>query len=239
MSTALDLITGALRKLGVLASGESPSASESQDGLLALNQMLDTWKNERLMVYAILPQVVSLVAGQKIYTLGSGGDWDIERPVGLDDMFIQYTDANSGPPPLNLLVVGLNRDQYNAIIVPNTTTTIPTGCYIDDSFPLRNVFIWPVPQVTYDINLFTWTLVDGFDAITDDVNLPPGYERMIVWNLALEIASEYGITPSQSVAAGALDSKAAIKRINIKPLFMACDPAVTRRTTAWNWLTGT
>lgn len=238
MSTVLDLINGSLRLLGVLSSGENATAAESQDALYALNAMIDTWKTESLMVYNISPQTFSLVAGQKTYTLGTGGDWDTERPVRIDSMYLQYTDANSGPPPLNLIVVLLNQDQYNAIIVPNTTTTISTAAYISDDFPLRQVSMWPVPTVNYDINLFTWALIDGFVAITDDINLPPGYERMLRFNLALELAPEYGLTPSQVVAGGAVDAKSAVKRNNIKPLYMACDPGVTRRTTAWNWLTG-
>lgn len=238
MSTVLDLINGSLRLLGVIASGENATAAESQDALYALNQMIDTWKTERLMVYAILPQTFSQVGGQKTYTMGPGGDWDTERPVQIDSIYLQYTDANSGPPPLNLLVVSLNQDQYNAIIVPNTTTTITNAFYADDSFPLRNISFWPVPTTNYAVNVWTWKLIDGFVAITDDISLPPGYERMLRFNLALELASEYGLTPSQTVAAGALDSKSAVKRNNIKPLFMACDPGVTRHTTAWNWLTG-
>jgi hypothetical protein len=238
MATVNDLITGSLRLLGVLASGENPTASESQDAFAALNDLLDTWNTERLMVYSILPSPVNLVAQQKSYTLGTGGDWNIPRPVGIDGTYLQYTDANSGPPPLNLLVVALDLDQYNAIIVPNTTTTIPTALYIDEGFPLRTAYLWPIPQVDYSMNLFTWTLLEQFAAITDDVAFPPGYARMLRFNLALELAPEYGLTPSQVVAAGALDSKAAVKRNNITPLLMACDPAVTRRTTAWNWLTG-
>jgi hypothetical protein len=238
MATVLDIIAGSMRLLGAIATGENPSASEAQDGLFALNALIDTWKTERLQVYAILPQTFPLVGGQKTYTFGPGGDWDTERPVQVDSMYLQYTDANSGPPPLNLLVVLLNQDQYNAIIVPNTTTTIPTAAYIDDSFPLRNVSFWCVPTVDYNVDVFTWQLIDGFASVTDTVALPPGYERMMRFNLALEIAPEYGKNPSPIVAAGALDSKAAVKRNNIKPLFMACDPAVTKRTTAWNWLTG-
>lgn len=239
MATVLDLVTGSLRLLGVLASGEYPTASESQDALCALNTMIDSWKTERLMVYAILPQVFNLVAQQKVYTLGPGGNWNTERPVGIDSMYLQYTDANSGPPPLNLLVELYNQDQYNAIIVPNTTTTIPNAAYIDDAFPMRNVYLWPIPQVPYAINLFTWSLVDGFAAITSPISLPPGYERALRFNLALELAPEYGLTPSETVAAGALTSKAVIKRNNIKPLYMACDPGVIRQPEgSFNWLTG-
>jgi hypothetical protein len=238
MATCLDIIKGSMRLLGVLDPNEQPSASEAQDALFALNALIDTWKTEALMVYAILPQTFALVGGQKTYTLGPSGNWNTERPVKIDSMYLQYTDATSGPPPLNLLVVLLNQDQYNAIIVPNTTTTIPTAAYIDDGFPLRTVSFWPVPTVDYDINLFTWSLIDGFDSVTDDVSLPPGYERLIRFNLALELAPEFGRQPSQIVAAGALSSKAAVKRNNVKPLYMACDPAVTKRTTAWNYLTG-
>jgi hypothetical protein len=43
MATALDIITRALRKIKVLASGESPSSEESADCLDALNDMLSAW----------------------------------------------------------------------------------------------------------------------------------------------------------------------------------------------------
>ena len=45
--TANDQINGALRLLGVLAEGETPSAATSQDALAALNQMIDSWNTER------------------------------------------------------------------------------------------------------------------------------------------------------------------------------------------------
>lgn len=240
MASVLDLITGSLRLLGVLASGEFPTASESQDALASLNSMIDTWKTERLMVYAILPQTFALVGGQKVYTLGPTGDWDTERPVGIDSMYLLYTGSGAQPPPLNLPIPLLNQDQYNAIIVPNTTTTLPMAAYIDDSFPLRNVYMWAVPTVNYSINLFTWKLIDGFAAITDDLVLPPGYERMMRFNLALELAPEYGLQPSAAIAGGALDSKAAVKRNNIKPLYMSCDPGVVSVPNgAYNWLSDT
>ncbi|MEY2916064.1 MAG: hypothetical protein RL454_993, partial [Actinomycetota bacterium] len=48
-TTAGDQINGALRLLGVLAEGETPSSATSQDALNAMNQMLDSWNTERLM----------------------------------------------------------------------------------------------------------------------------------------------------------------------------------------------
>ena len=57
MTTANEQINGALRLLGVLAEGETPSAATPQDALTALNQMIDSWNTERLSVYATQDQV--------------------------------------------------------------------------------------------------------------------------------------------------------------------------------------
>ncbi len=61
--TANDQINGALRVLGVLAEGETPSAATSQDALTALNQMIDSWNTERLSVFATQDQVFSWTSG--------------------------------------------------------------------------------------------------------------------------------------------------------------------------------
>ena len=47
MASAGDQINRALRLLGVLAEGETPSAAVSTDALTALNQMIDSWNTER------------------------------------------------------------------------------------------------------------------------------------------------------------------------------------------------
>jgi hypothetical protein len=56
-TTAGDQINGALRLIGQLAEGETPSAATSQDALTAMNQMLDSWSSERLSVFSTQDQV--------------------------------------------------------------------------------------------------------------------------------------------------------------------------------------
>ena len=46
MTTVLDLVTGAMRLIGALAAGEAATASEAQDGLSSLNQMLHALAHE-------------------------------------------------------------------------------------------------------------------------------------------------------------------------------------------------
>ena len=51
MASAGDIINGALRLIGMLAEGETPSAETSADALFAMNQMIDSWNLEKLMIY--------------------------------------------------------------------------------------------------------------------------------------------------------------------------------------------
>jgi len=85
MTTAGEQINGALRLLGVLAEGETPSAETSQDALSAMNQMIDSWNTERLAVYSTIDQVLTWPATQRSRTLGPTGDLVGVRPILVED----------------------------------------------------------------------------------------------------------------------------------------------------------
>ena len=61
--SANDQINRALRLLGVLAEGETPSAAVSQDCLMALNQMIESWNTERLSVFSTIDQICNWPVG--------------------------------------------------------------------------------------------------------------------------------------------------------------------------------
>jgi hypothetical protein len=68
--TARDLIARALRSIGVLAQGETPTSAESQDALLVLQDMISTWGTLRQTLYTIERAVFDLLSGTQDYTLG-------------------------------------------------------------------------------------------------------------------------------------------------------------------------
>ncbi|NBX88222.1 MAG: hypothetical protein EBQ97_06865, partial [Bacteroidetes bacterium] len=72
-TTAGDQINRALRLLGVLAEGETPSPSVSQDSLTALNQMIESWNTERLSVFSTIDQIVNWPVNSINATLGPTG----------------------------------------------------------------------------------------------------------------------------------------------------------------------
>lgn len=207
--TAADQINRALRLLGVLAEGETPSASESNDALVALNQMLDSWDTERLSVFATSDQTFTWPAGQATRTLGPTGNFVGVRPVLLEDS-TYFVDGSGISHQIQIV----NEDQYNAIVDKTVTASLPQVLYVNHTSPDVTLSVYPVP--TQDL---TWHFVSA-SPLAQPVTLgtvlsfPPGYLRAFAYNLAMEIAPEFGVEPSRQVVRVATVSKRNLKRIN-------------------------
>ena len=208
--TANDQINGALRLIGMLAEGETPSAATSQDALLALNQMIDSWSTERLSVFSTQDQVFSWTPGLIHRTLGPSGDFVGNRPIVLDDS-TYFRDPASG---ISFGIKIINQQQYDGIAVKTVTSTYPQVIWINMDMPNINMYVYPVPTKVLEWHFISVTeLVEPATLATNFV-LPPGYLRAFRFNLACEIAAEFGVEPPPQVQRIAMASKRNIKRIN-------------------------
>ena len=89
MAKPIEIITGALKDIGALAAGESPSSDAAQDALEMLNLIVDQWSNENMMVFNVQEIIWNVVPGQVQYTIG---------PNHTTNNFIgaQYTGSITG-----------------------------------------------------------------------------------------------------------------------------------------------
>lgn len=71
MTTGLDLVMGALRKIGQYAAGETLDAVDLQDGLGQLNVLLDALSVEHLAVFNNVENILTIQSGKGIYTVGN------------------------------------------------------------------------------------------------------------------------------------------------------------------------
>ena len=234
--TVRDLITGSLRLLGAIATGEVPTASEAEDALFSLNDMISSWNLQRNFIYAILPNIYTLTAGQQAYTLGPSGAFNQPRPNGVESAEVNYT---TGGQQIDIPLAMLSLDEWNALSVKSVTSTFPTQMYADKAAPLTNVYFYPIPQIAIQVTLYTWQPLAQFPSINAQVTLPDGYARALRYNLAVELAAEYGRPVSQEIQATAMSSIADIKRLNAVDYQMSCDPGTVRHPREYfNWLTG-
>jgi hypothetical protein len=235
---ALDLIKSSMRLIGVLAPGETPSASEAQDAFSVLNDMVDSWNNQRLMLFAEVRQVYPLVVSQQGYTVGTGGDFDTTRPPRITNYGI--ISLNNPAQPLELPMQILTKDQWAAKPVKNIESALPREVWNDGGFPLLTLYVWPIPNVAVNMAIYPWVQISEFaDLSKTDYTFPPGYRRCLRYNLAVELCAEFGAPLTPAVASIAVSSKGEIKSLNEPILQMLCDPALVRPgKPIFNWLTG-
>ena len=208
--TAGDQINRALRLLGVLAEGEIPAASVSQDALMALNQMIDSWNTERLSTFVTQDQVFTWPAGYISRDLGPTGDFVGLRPIQMDDA-TYYRDPGTN---VSFGIKFINQQQYDGIAVKTVTSTYPQVCWVNMGFPDITLTIYPKPTRDLEWHFISVQELDRPATLTTDILFPPGYLRAFTYNLAMEIAPEFGVEPSPQVTRIAMTSKRNLKRIN-------------------------
>ena len=210
MATAGDIINGSLRLLGVLAEGETPSAETSQDALTAMNQMIDSWNTERLSVFSTQDQVFLWPAGLLSRTLGPTGDFVGNRPVYFDDS-TYFRDPSTG---VSYGIKFINQQQYNGIAVKTVTSTYPQVIFVNMTYPDVEMFIYPRPIRELEWHFISVEELTQPATLATQLHFPPGYLRAFRYNLACEMAPEFGMEPSSQVQRIAMASKRDLKRVN-------------------------
>ena len=232
-TTAGDQINRALRLLGVLAEGETPSAATSQDALTALNQMIESWNTERLTVFSTQDQVFTWPSGTISRTLGPSGDFVGNRPVLLDDA--TYFKASNG---VSYGIKFINQQQYDGIAVKTVTSTFPQVMFTNMTFPNIEMTIYPKPTQDLEWHFISVEELDNPATLVTNLTFPPGYLRAFVYNLAMEIAPEFGVEPSPQVQRIAMTSKRNLKRINNPDDVMSMPYAIVATRQRYNIYAG-
>ena len=209
-TTAADQINGALRLIGMLAEGETPSAATAQDSLSALNQMIDSWNTERLSVFSTQDQVFTWTPNQIHRTLGPTCNFVGNRPILLDDA-TYFKDPTNG---ISFGIKIINQQQYDGIAVKTVTSTYPQVMWINMDYPNIDMYVYPVPTKALEWHFISVTELTAPASLSTSLTFPPGYLRAFKYNLACEIANEFGVEPPPNVARIAMTSKRNLKRIN-------------------------
>jgi hypothetical protein len=209
-STAHDLIRGAMRLIGAVDPGEELTASEAADGLELLNELLESLSNEGLACHQILQENFALSSGVASYTVGSGATFNTTRPLNILSAFLRDSGTDY---PLGILT----REEYDRI-QGKTTQSQPEYLLYTPSVANGVITLYGVPAKAYAVTdglyINSQKQLQQFTGLTTAIVLPPGYKRMLRYNLAPELAPEYNRKVPDAVLAIARESKAAVKRLN-------------------------
>lgn len=211
--TALDVITGALRKIGQYSPGETLSSEDANDALDIFNGLLDILSTQHFAIYNNVETVVPLTTGKSSYTLGTGGDISIERPLSISQIFTRIT---TGASPVDFPCDVWPLEQYSKIGLKNQPGPWPKSAYYNTSYPLATLYLWPVPNAAAELHIFSDQVLSNLN-LTDLLNLPRGYFLFLQYELATLLAPEYGVPVPPAVAQAASQMRASIKSLNARP----------------------
>ena len=223
-----------MRLLGVLAEGETPSSETANDALFALQQMIDSWNTERLSVFSTQDQTFLWPSGQRNRTLGPTGDFVGERPVLLDDA-TYFRDPQTN---VSYGIKFINQQQYDGIAVKTVTSTYPQVIFTNMTYPDIDMVIYPVPLRELEWHFISVEKLTQPATLATTILFPPGYLRAFRYNLACELAPEFGVEPSPTVSRIAMYSKRNLKRINNPDDIMALPYSIVGTRQRYNIYAG-
>lgn len=168
-SSAQDLITGALRNINVLAAAETPSPSDSADALQVLNDLLESWSIDHLIIYSVVENILNFTAGQYQYTIGNpvggtftgtlvGGNPTISGVTVPSNLIAggTLTDTNA-QLPLGTKVVSFNAGAGTILMSANALSTVNPA----ETFTFTVPGNFAVPRPLRITNAFTRVTTSG------------------------------------------------------------------------------
>jgi hypothetical protein len=234
MTTAIELIEGSLRLLGQLAEGEVASAETAQDALFAMNEMIESWTTERLMIFSTQDQTFTWPANTISQTLGPSGNFVGLRPVQVDDS-TYFKDPASG---LSFGIKIINQQQYDGIALKTVTSSYPQVLWLNMTYPDIEMYVYPVPTRALEWHFISVEELTQPATLTTAIAFPPGYLRAFRYNLACELAPEFGVEPTPTVSRIAMTSKRNLKRINASDGLMSMPFAILATRPRYNIYSG-
>lgn len=231
--TAREFISSTMRLIGVLAEGETLSANGANDALTTLNQMLSSWSNENLLPYQKVRDEFTLTAADGSYTWGAtagAGNFTTARPV---EVLSANIELQSGTQEVPLKI--LTTKEYAEIRLKQSTSATPQSVYFDGAFPNVGVEFYPVPSVAEHVVFYSLKPFSVL-ALGDTISYPPGYEKAIRYNFAIDLAPEYGRQVDPIIMQQAMDTKADIKRKNLQTPILKTDTPANHKY--FNFLAG-
>lgn len=203
-----DLIKGALRLTGCIATGETPTADESNDALAALNDLLEIWSTQNLAVYGSADVSFNTVANQASYTIGPSGQWVTDRPVRINDS--PYCTVNGVDFGIELI----GQQDYDLIgLKTQPGQIVERLLYVNDN-PSGRITLWPVPNAIVPITMNIDRILTQVPTLATVMVFPPGYLLVMRYALGILLAPDYGRSIAPEISSVAQSSFAAIKRAN-------------------------
>lgn len=201
-ATRDNIIKRALRIIGAIGQGETPTTNATTEASQALNDLVKEWQADGMQMWKYkLSNAITYVASTKTYTIGVGATGSNQvAPLKVVQAFNRNTSSNLDQP---LLI--LTRQEY-AILGNKSSTGTPNQVHYFPPGPpstemVGTLTVYPVPDsnAASTLNLYVVGMfpLEDFDAASDLADFPSFYYNALCWGLADQLSYEYGVPFAQ------------------------------------------
>lgn len=160
MTQPIDIISRALKDIGALEAGETPAPADAQDAFDMLNDMLDQWSNEQMMVFYKTEIIFTLTGGQIQYTIGPGGQIGGTFTGSISGNTLTVTGISSGAIALGMTISGtgvapgtkivrfgsgaggnINETGTYTVSIPQTVASTTISAYYERPLSINSAFV--------------------------------------------------------------------------------------------------
>jgi len=106
MTQAIDVISRALKDIGALEAGETPTPEAATDAYDMLQDILDQWSNESMMVFYKNEIIFPITPSQSQYTIGPGGQIGAIFTGSISGNILTVTSIQSGGISIGMTLSG-------------------------------------------------------------------------------------------------------------------------------------
>lgn len=210
-----DIITGALRLIGAIQTGEVPPPEEYDDALSALNGLIHAWQASGMHVWTQTTYALTLVPGQNSYQIGIGAP-DLNEPRPLRVTEARLLAASDKEPPL----IPMSRWDYANLSNKHTPQGPPVEFFYDPQLPYGAFTVAPTPAAAAVVNFIGQRPLQTFDTQRDTADVPQEWISALRFSLALELGPEYDVPAERmKIIKDLVDEKiAVVKTWDTEPL---------------------
>ena len=185
----LQILEQAFQMATITQPGEPLAAADVTTGMLNLNMFLGKISVDINPLWAVETYSNTLIAGQAAYTIGPSGLYTSKRPLAFQ---IAQFSLSIGNTPVNQNLIPLSPGDLASLSLP-TVPSVPIYFSYNPTIPNGTITIYPPPVASYPVNFVYFVALDNAD-INTNYAFPPGYDLMVISNLAEMLCIYYGRT---------------------------------------------
>lgn len=193
-----NVIQYALRKTGVLPLGVTPDATTISNTAQALDMLIKSWITKGIKLWTIQELTIPLVASQTTYNVGPTGasptpDLVADKPMKLMQAWLRNVSVT---PNNDIPLQVISQEQYNRFGSKFSTGT-SNAVYMQVGRDVSTIHTYLTPSTTaaslYQLHILTQRPLQDAGVDTNNLDFPTEWLYALGWNLAAEIATDYGV----------------------------------------------